>query len=390
MKKRATQNKKRKICFLITNRVHYARQKLLLDILNKSDWAELQLIMGGSVVIPKYGDKIFKEISNSKFNVEDILNTVVEGGDNVAMAKTTGLSLLEFTSSIKKLDPDIVILRGDRFEVLAGAIAAAYLNKTIVHIEGGDLTGTIDESVRHAITKLSHIHITTNDDSKRRVIKMGENPKYVFNTGSLDVEYAASVKKKFFQDVVDKTATGAKIDISNPFIIVMQHPVTTEKNNGENITETLRAVNDLGMQTLWFWPNMDAGTSDISKSIRMFREHSNPQNIAFIKELLPDDFIALLKKASCIVGNSSCGIKEVSFLGVPSVSIGTRQNNRMRSKNILDVDYNADEIKNAIKKQLKHGQYRPSYIYYKPNTSKNIANILKNMGLYVQKEFFDK
>ena len=382
-------NKKRKICFLITNRIHYARQQRLLDILNKDPRFDLQLILGGSIVVPKYGDKVFKEITNNGYNISDTLNTIVEGGNNLAMAKTTGLSLIEFSSAIERLNPDIVILRGDRFEVLAGAIAAAYLNKTIAHIEGGDVSGTIDESVRHAITKLAHIHFTTNEDSYNRVLRMGEDPKNVFNVGSLDVEHISSTNKKLSQKIIDSTASGTRLNITEPFITVMQHPVTTESNNGENILETIEAVNNLGIQVLWFWPNADAGTDSISKSIRMFREHKNPKNITFIKELLPEDFYAVLRKTSCLVGNSSCGIKESSYIGVPVVNIGTRQNGRIRAKNVLDVSYNRKEIKNAIKSQIKNGFYKPSHLYYKPDTSKNIVKILCEIKPYSQKVFFD-
>ncbi|MFA5838566.1 MAG: UDP-N-acetylglucosamine 2-epimerase [Candidatus Paceibacterota bacterium] len=381
--------KKRKICFLITNRIHYARQKRLLDILNKDPRFDLQLILGGSVVVPKYGDKVFKEITNNGYNISDTLNTIVEGGNNIAMAKTTGISLIEFASAIDRLNPDIVILRGDRFEVLAGAIAAAYLNKTIAHIEGGDVSGTIDESVRHAITKLAHIHLTTNEDSYNRVLRMGENPKNVFNVGSLDVEHISSTNKKLSQKVIDNTASGAYLDITKPFITVMQHPVTTETNNGENILETIEAVNNLGIQVLWFWPNADAGTDSISKSIRMFREHKDPKNITFIKELLPEDFYAVLRKTSCLVGNSSCGIKESSYIGVPVVNIGTRQNGRVKAKNVLDVRYDRKEIKNAIKSQMKNGFYEPSNLYYKPNTSKMVVKILGEIEPETQKAFFD-
>src|SRR3989338_2210787 len=188
----ASSPNKRKICFPITSRVHYARQKQLLSLLNKDSRFELQVVAGGSVLSEKYGEMFANALLSDGFEVKDALYNLIDGGGHVAMAKTASLVALEFVNTLHKLNSDIVLIRGDRYEQLAIAMVAAYLNKTIAHIEGGDSTGTIDESVRHAITKLAHIHFVTNEDAKRRVIKMGENPKYVFNVGSPDVEFVRS------------------------------------------------------------------------------------------------------------------------------------------------------------------------------------------------------
>lgn len=383
--------KKRKICFVITSRIHYARQKLLLDLLDKHPGIELQLIVGGSALLSKYSDTI-SQIEKDNFNINEKLYMIIEGGDNIAMAKTTGLAVLEFTNALQKLEPDIVVIRGDRFEMLAAAIAAAYLNRTIAHIEGGDVTGTIDESVRHAITKLSHIHFVSNEDSYKKVIQMGENPKYVFNVGSPDIEHTIifgnnGSEEKVFESI-NKRGTGQKINFAKKFIIIIQHPVTTESNHKIAIEETLQAVYSLNIPTIWFWPNVDAGTDEVSKTIRKFRENFNPQNIHFIRDVPPEDFIILLKKSACLVGNSSAGIKESSYLGVPVVNIGTRQNQRLRAENVIDVGYNRAEIKEAILKQIHHGPYPSSDIYYKADTNKNIVDILSKIELYIQKIFY--
>lgn len=382
---------KRKVCFPIMSRVHYARQKRLLDILNKNSKMELQLVVGGSVLLEKYGERFLPAMQAAGFNVNETLFNVIDGGNHITMAKTAGLTALEFSNSLYKLNPDIVLIRGDRFEQLAVAMVAAYLNKTVAHIEGGDVTGTIDESVRHAITKLSHIHFVTNDDARRRVIQMGENPRAVFNVGSPDVEFAANVDKKMDGSAVNKTGMGALIDTGKPFLMVMQHPVTTEKNNRRNAEMTLKAIDDLGLPTVLFWPNSDAGTNEISKAIRVYREHGKLKNnkIRFVTDLLPEDFIALLRRASVLVGNSSAGFKESSYLGVPVVNIGTRQQNRLRGEHIKDVGYNTEAIKKAVKEQLAHGSYPKSDLYYKPDTSKKIVEILSKTKLYSQKKFHD-
>ena len=382
---------KRKICFPITSRIHYVRQKHLLDLINKNPKLELQLVVGGSVLLDKHGEHFLPAIQAAGFQVNETLFNVVEGGGHIAMAKTAGLTALEFANSLYKLNPDIVLIRGDRFEQLAIAMVSAYLNKTIAHIEGGDVSGTIDESVRHAITKLSHVHFVTNEAARKRVIQMGENPRMVFNVGSPDVEFAALVEKKNDGRAVNKTGVGAKIDINKPFLTVMQHPVTTEKNNRRNVEETLKAINELKMQTIWFWPNSDAGTGEVSKAVRVYREQgklSNP-NIRFVTDILPEDFIGLLRKSSVLVGNSSSGIKEASYLGTPVVNIGTRQANRMRGENVVDVGYRASEIKSAVQKQVKHGPYPKGNLYFQPNSSRKILEVLSKVKLTSQKKFYE-
>src|SRR5213592_147769 len=186
-------SEKRRICFPITNRAYYGRSQLLIKKLHAHPEIELELMLGGSILLDKYSRHIAEDIEAGGFTISSSLFNVIEGGNHVAMAKTACLTALEFTNAIYALDPDIVVVCGDRFEQLAIAMAAAYLNKTIAHIEGGDVSGSIDESVRHAITKLAHLHFVTNAEAERRVLAMGENPKYVFNTGSLDVEVASQV-----------------------------------------------------------------------------------------------------------------------------------------------------------------------------------------------------
>ena len=373
------------------NRVHYARQKRLLSLLQKNPTIELQLVVGGSVLLDKYGERFLPAIEQEGFHVNDALYNVIEGGNHITMAKTAGLTALEFSNSLHKLDPDIVIIRGDRFEQLAIAMVAAYLNKTIAHIEGGDVTGTIDESVRHAITKLSHVHFVTNDAARKRVIQMGENPLSVFHVGSPDIEFASLIKKKIDPDAINGVGTGHVIDFKKPYLMVMFHPVTTEKDNRLHMETLLETVDSLGVQTVWFWPNSDAGTNEMAKAIRMYRESGTLKNnkIKFVTDILPEHFISLLRGASVLIGNSSAGIKESSYLGIPVVNIGTRQNNRLKAENVLDVGYEGKEIARAINDQLTHRQYAPSNLYFKANTSKQMVEVLSNIPLQSQKKFYD-
>src|SRR3989344_2855742 len=376
------QKQKRKICFVITSHIHYGRSKLILNELRKRKDVELQIVVGGSGLLRNYGEVLLHlEKDGFKSNAEVMMT--FEGGNSIAMAKTAGIGISEFATVFQNLKPDIVVVRGDRYEILSAAVAASYLNISVAHLEGGDVTGTIDESVRHAVTKLSHIHFATSELSKERILRMGENPRYVFNVGCPEIEYIAKNKFKISNKLFNKWGVGDVIDTATPYIMVMVHPVTSEiENNKKNTEVLLQAVFETKTPTIWFWPNVDAGTDSVSKAIRVFREKRKPSHMRFVRYLASEEFLGLLERAACLVGNSSTGIKECSFLGVPAVNIGTRQNGRMRGHNVLDVDYKKNAIKTAIKKQLSVGRYEPSHIYYQPNTSEKITDTLAKIDLY--------
>jgi UDP-hydrolysing UDP-N-acetyl-D-glucosamine 2-epimerase len=382
---------KRRICFPITSRSYYGRSQLLIRKLHSHPDVELELMLGGSILLDKYSRHIAEDIESGGFTISTSLFNVIEGGNHVAMAKTACLTALEFTNGFHAADPDLVVICGDRFEQLAIAMAAAYLNTTIAHIEGGDLTGSIDESVRHAITKLAHIHFVTNEQARRRVLAMGEDPQYVFNTGSLDVEVAAQATSPITTQRINGYGVGDEIDLAQPFLLIIQHPVTTERDNRAHFEETLRAVSALGMPAIWIWPNPDAGTGEMADSLRNFRERSglHAGRMRFITDVPVEEFIALLKMAACLVGNSSAGIKECSFLGTPVVNIGARQQGRLHADNVVHAAYNATAIGAAIRRQIAHGPYRPSEIYFRPGASQAIADVLCSAELYTQKRFHE-
>jgi UDP-hydrolysing UDP-N-acetyl-D-glucosamine 2-epimerase len=382
---------KRRICFPITSRAYYGRSQLLIKKLHAHAGVDLELMLGGSILLDKYSRHIADDIEAGGFAITAAMFNVIEGGNHIAMAKTACLTALEFTNGLHAQDPDIVVICGDRFEQLAITMAAAYLNKTIAHIEGGDVTGSIDESVRHAITKLAHLHFVTNADAQRRVLAMGEDPRYVFNTGSLDVELAARVDRAVTNELINGYGVGHAVDITRPFLVVIQHPVTTEADNRAHLDATLRAVAALDIPAIWFWPNVDAGTGEMADRLRHFREYAEPGTgrIRFITNVPADEFIGLLKVASCLVGNSSAGIKECSFLGTPVVNIGGRQQGRLHADNVAHADYEAISIQRAIESQLRHGRYPSSTIYYQPETSQKIVDVLASVELYTQKRFHE-
>ena len=383
---------KRKICFPITSRAYYGRSQILIRKLHAHPSIDLKLMLGGSILLDKYSRHVADDIAAGGFDIEASLFNVIEGGNHVAMAKTACLTALEFTNTLHMAQPDIVVICGDRFEQLAIAMAAAYLNITIAHIEGGDVSGSIDESVRHAITKLAHLHFVTNTAAERRVLAMGEDPAYVFNTGSLDVELAAHVTTTITSETINALGVGHDVDIERPFLMVVQHPVTTEADNRAHLETTLKVVASLGLPTIWFWPNPDAGTGEMADSLRFMRER-HPEltaHMRFITNVPAEDFVALLAHTACLVGNSSAGIKECSFLGTPVVNIGARQQGRLSGEHVTHVGYDAEEIGAAIATQLAHGRYAPSHLYHQPDASQSIVEVLASAPLYTQKRFHDR
>lgn len=387
--------KKRKICFVITSFIHYSRSLLVLEELNKDNNIDLHIIIAGTALLPKYSSHsahVQKMLKTDGFRNLYEVHFNLEGSQPVVKAKTTGLGVIEFSSLYNQIMPDLVVVRGDRFEMLGAALAASLMNIPIAHIEGGDVTGTIDESIRHAVTKLAHIHFATNESSKKRIIRMGERPDYVFNVGSPEVEVVMKLgDNELDTRALQNTGSGAHVDAGKDFIMISYHPVTTEIDQLAGYTQTLlQAIHELNIPALWFWPNFDAGAEEnISRELRVFNDTVKTHNIKFMRYIPPRQFLALLKRAKCLVGNSSAGLKECSYIGVPVVNIGTRQKNRLRGENVLDVSYEKKAIMNGIEQQVRVGKYPVSDAYRALDTSRKIAETLANADLYIQKSFVD-
>jgi UDP-hydrolysing UDP-N-acetyl-D-glucosamine 2-epimerase len=283
------------------------------------------------------------------------------------------------------LKPDAVITIADRFETIATSIAAAYQNIPLVHIQGGEVTGSIDEKVRHANTKLADLHLVSSEDARERVIKLGENPACVINTGCPSIDLAREITEYpelDFDPIKKYGGVGVKLNWKSGYIVVMQHPVTTEYTESKaHIQETLNAVNQLNYPAFWFWPNVDAGSDGTSNRIRAFRELEQPQNMHFFKNMEPLDFLRLLKNAKALVGNSSVGIRECSYLGTPVINIGNRQHRRMRAENVTDVNHDQEEIYRAVKSAISADHFKSSVIYGNGNSGEKIANLLAEVEL---------
>lgn len=362
--------------------------KTALRAIDEHPELELQLVVAASALLSRYGNA-FKFMERDGFKIAARVFNVLEGENLQAQAKTTGLGIIELTNVFGTLQPDAVVTIADRYETMSTAIAASYMNIPLVHIQGGEITGNIDEKVRHAITKLSDLHFVSSRKARERVIKMGEDPAKVFQTGCPSIDIAREIRDNGalnFNPYEKYGGVGLQPDYADGYLVVMQHPVTTEYDAAkEQVRQTLVAVNELKIPTFWFWPNVDAGSDGTSNAIRTFRELHRPDHIHFFKNMDSLDFLKLLKNSRCLIGNSSVGIRECSYLGIPAVNIGTRQNGRERGPNVRDTDYGVEAIKTAICGQLQHGHYPGDEIYGDGCAGTRIGNLLSEVPLSFHK-----
>ncbi len=379
----------KKILIVLVNRANYARSKFVMDAIQNTRGLELQVVVSSGMLLERFGQAA-SVVKEDGFKISEEVYTSIEGENPLTMTQSVAVGLMQLAPVINRLNPDVVITIGDRYETIATAIAGAYMNKIVAHVQGGELTGTIDESVRHAITKLSHLHFTATQKSRERVIRMGENPKYVFNTGCPSIDLVRNSDLSRSRLVKTKLGGLGQVDLAKEYVVVMQHPVTTEFGSGfDQMRETLEAIKSLKMQTLMLWPNPDAGSDEISKAIRLFREDRPDFPVQFFKNIEPEDFAAILNNASCLIGNSSSFIREGSFLGTPAVEIGSRQTNREHAANVIYASYLAQDILKKVKAQIKHGRYKSSNIYGDGRAGEKIAEYIAGTNPPVQKTFYE-
>tara|TARA_Y100000588_G_scaffold89019_1_gene95401 strand:- start:26173 stop:27222 length:1050 start_codon:yes stop_codon:yes gene_type:complete len=345
-------------------------------------------VVGASALLERYGP-VIDVIKSDGFDPDAEVYVVLEGENPVAAAKSTGIAVTELATTFDKLKPDVVVSVADRYETIATAIAASYMNIPVAHIQGGEVSGSIDEKVRHAVTKLSDVHFVANDIAAQRVKQMGEIPDRIFVTGcpSIDLAKRISIESKPQFDIFSRYGgVGNIVDLASGYIIVLQHPVTTEYEDSlTQIRATLNAVKELALPTLWFWPNVDAGSDLISKGIRQFRETNEIPFVYFFKNMTPEDFLRTLVNSMCLIGNSSAGVRECSFLGLPVVNIGSRQTGRDRGPNLTDATYNKKSIVSATRNQINKNSLPSSNLYGEGNAGQHIADLLATIPLTIEK-----
>ncbi len=371
----------KKICVVVASRANYGRVKHLMLAINAHPDLELQLIVGASTLLERFG-KALNVIKSDGFTPNRTIHYVIEGETLTTQAKSTGLGILELSSAFEDLMPDAIITVADRFETMATAIAAAYMNIPLVHLQGGELSGNIDDRVRHAITKLSDYHFVSSELSARRVKSMGEREDKIFCYGcpSMDVllDQDLSINNEI---MTNYKGVGFIPNWDDKYILIVQHPVTTSYGQGFNqISETLEAVKRFkSYQKIVLWPNIDAGSDDVSKGIRVFRENNIDENISYFKNFSPHDYARVLNNAVCCVGNSSSFLREGAFLGVPAVIVGDRQSGREHGANVLFSDYDSVEIAAQLDIATSWGKLPRDTRFGSGNAGNRIANQLSKI-----------
>ena len=379
----------RRVCVVVGSRANYSSIKSVMRAVTAHPDLKLQLVVGASALLDRFGS-VVDVIEADGFTPDARVTMIVEGETPATMAKSTGLGLIELPTVFELLRPDVVVSVGDRFEMMATAIAAAYMNIPVAHTMGGEISGTIDESIRHAVTKLAHIHFPANAAAAERIIRMGEPPHTVHVVGCPRIDLVAEIAHAGgalpHAEWLARDGVGAHVDPARPFLLVNQHPVTTEYGHAkEQIWETLEALDELRMPTMMLWPNVDAGSEDIATGMRTFRETRRPEYIRFYKNFPIETYIRLMLSCACVVGNSSAPIREGAFLGVPAVNIGTRQTGRDRGPNIIDVGHSRRDIVEGIRHQVGRGRYPSDALYGDSGAGGRIAALLARVPLTVQK-----
>lgn len=372
----------KKICVVVASRANYGRVKYLMKAIQAHPELELQLIVGASTLLERFGNAI-NVINKDGFTPIRSIHYVIEGETLVTQAKSTGLGIVELSSAFDDLKPDMVVTVADRFETMATAIAATYLNIPLVHLQGGEVSGNIDDRVRHAITKLADIHFVASDLSAQRVISMGEDARFVFNYGCPSMDVLANEDMSISDDLMGRyLGVGRPLDWSKPYILMVQHPVTTSYGQGfAQVSQTLQALKSIpDIQKVIMWPNVDAGSDDVSKGIRHFREFNMQEPIYYYKNFSPEDYARVLNNAVCCVGNSSSFIREAAYLGVPSVIVGDRQLGREHGKNVAFARYEHAHIATQIRMQITHGRYESDRIFGVGDAGRRIADELAKLN----------
>lgn len=375
----------RKICVVLTARASYSRVKTVLTAIHAHPRLCLQIVVTGSALVGRFGN-IIPHLKAENLPVSAIIPNLLDLESDTASAKTTGLAVIELATFFGNHHPDVVVTVADRFETIATAIAAVNMNIPLAHIQGGEVTGNIDDRIRNSISQLADLHFTATENARARLIRMGLSPQKVYHTGCPSIDLVHQHKNLDFNPYEIYGGVGSRPDLDTPYLMALQHPVTTETAHSKwQIDHTLHAIAALNMPCIWFWPNADPGTAGTAQGIRAFREQHPELPFHFFKNMESAHFILLLRKCACFVGNSSVGIRECSALGVPAVNIGSRQNGRERGPNVTDCLPDTEAIISAVRRQLAHGPFAPVTLYGKGNAGEQIATQLATIPFILKK-----
>lgn len=377
---------KRKVLVLLVDRANYGRLKPVMRAIQRHPALTLQVLAAGTMVLERFAQPI-QEVRKDGFPVDGEVFIEVEGSTLLTMAKSVGFATIEFAGEFHRLKPDVVVVIGDRYEALAATVAAAYMNLCVLHIQGGEVSGSIDESTRHAISKFAQYHFPATRRSAEYLIRMGERPEAILGVGCPSSDLALGLDRTIIDDILNSNrGGGTHIDTSEPFLLTVFHPTTTQfGSEREEMHQLLESLNELHMPTVLLWPNIDAGADHISKAIRLFRDRRAPDWLRTLTNLTPEDYLKVLANTACAIGNSSSFVRDAGFLGTPVVLVGNRQDGREMDVHVTRVPAVAAEIVEATIAQLRHGRYAPSTLYGDGQVSERIAEVLATLKPYTQK-----
>lgn len=369
-----------RVAIILTARASWAKLEPVCRALKTRPDVELQIIACASALLERYG-KVVDVVKAQGYDVAAECWSTYEGANLVTSAKETGALLCDLSSVLQRLRPDAAVVCADRHEVLGAAQAAAYQHITLCHLQGGERTGSIDDSVRDAITQLADYHCVSTARAKCRVYGLTGQWERIFNTGCPSIDLAKQALSEPPVTSDELGGAGAPLSLAQPFIVVLQHPVTNEMEQaGEQMTATLEAVGRISLPRIVLWPGEDAGSDAMSKAIRVWIADHPEQTWHTVRNLPPSRFLKLLTQCACLVGNSSAGIREASYLGVPVVNVGSRQDGRERGANVLDRPHAVYALEGAMRQQIAHGPYGSDTRYGTGNAGEQIAEVIVGLS----------
>ncbi len=375
----------RRICVVLVDRANYGRLKPVMQAVKDHPALELSVLCAGTMVLERF-DQPVEVVRADGFPVVGEVYMELEGSTPSTMAKSVGFGIVEFSSEFARINPDMVLMIGDRYEALAAMVSAAFMNIPVVHMQGGEVSGSIDESTRHAMTKYAHFHYPATKRSADYIMRMGESAEHILGVGCPSSDIAKQLDRTLSSDLFNSHGSGAKIDPDKPYLLVVFHPTTTEfGDERDQMKKLLLALEGYKKQTLLLWPNIDAGADYISKAIRVFRDQRDNSWLRAVTNFTPEDYMKVLAGAACAVGNSSSFVRDAGFFGTPVVLVGNRQAGREAAEHVTRVEAETRQISEALGMQLAHGRYEPSTLYGDGNVSKTLAEAIANVEIYVQK-----